>query len=419
MSPPLESRRAPGSIAGADRSLAPNVPIIVHSHLRWDFVWQRPQQLLSRLAAAHPIAFVEEPIETSSDAQLDISVTPEGVVRVVPRLPNAGSLSTDAQCAIVVPLLEAAIRSHPALEGRFESPVQWFYSPMTAPGHHDKFGTVGTVYDCMDELAQFRFAPTDIAEREDFLLSIADVVFTGGYELYLSKSARHGNTHFFGCGVDADHFARARADDTVIPAEVAVLPRPILGYFGVIDERLDYELIARLAHAFPAASVVMVGPLAKVRREDLPDATNLHWLGSRPYAQLPSLVKAFDVCLMPFAMSAATQYINPTKTLEYLAAGKPVVSTAVPDVVRQFSEVVDIAGSIDGFVSCVSRLLDGVDPSRIAAGIARARSSSWEATTRAMRDHVLDALAQKRETQGPSIDGLRMPVRSAEAAVRG
>ena len=373
-----------------------NVPIIVHSHLRWDFVWQRPQQLLSRLVAHHPVLFVEEPADSTSGLSLDVSLTPEGVVRVVPQVPNAGTLSVDAQCVLVLPLLERALDEHPLLAGRFTSPVQWFYSPMTAPGYGGKFGSTGIVYDCMDELAGFRFAPEDIAERESHLLSNADLVFTGGHELYRSKSARHSNTHFFGCGVDADHFALARARETVIPPDLDALARPILGYFGVIDERLDYALIERLAERFPQASIAMVGPLAKVRREDLPTASNIHWLGSRSYESLPAIVKAFDVCLMPFALNAATQFINPTKTLEYLAAGKPVVSTAVPDVVRQYTDVVDVADSIESYVDCVAELLAEVDPARIARGVALARASSWSSTVAAMRAHLLGTLARKR-----------------------
>lgn len=413
---PLGLRQAVASSRGTCTPTAANIPIIVHSHLRWDFVWQRPQQLLSRFAANHPVLFVEDPIESAAEPALDISLTPEGIARVVPRLANADSLSTDARCAMVLPLLESALREHPALARRFEAPVQWFYSPMNAPRYCGKFDSVATVYDCMDELSNFRFAPRDIAERERYLLRKADVVFTGGYELYRAKSARHANTHFFGCGVDADHFARARADETVIPAEVAALPRPILGYFGVIDERLDYELIAQLAHQFPMASIVMVGPFAKVREDELPKAANIHWLGCRSYEELPALVKAFDVCLMPFAMNAATQYINPTKTLEYLAAGKPVVSTAVPDVVRQYTDVVDVADSIGSYVALVETRFANVDPERIAAGIARARSSSWDATVGAMRGHILRTLARKRPIQRTLSPSAELPgTRFAEA----
>ena len=390
----------PGNVRwwqGAEASNDPSVPIIVHSHLRWDFVWQRPQQLLSRFAAQHPVLFVEEPIESASEPALEVSLTPEGVVRVVPMLPNADTLSVDAGCALVLPLLERAIHEHSLLAGRFASPVQWFYSPMTAPVYCGRFGAVVVVYDCMDELANFRFAPDDIAQREGYLLSKADVVFTGGYELYRSKSARHANTYLFGCGADAAHFGRARAPETVVPSDVAALSKPILGYFGVVDERLDYVLIEQLAKRFPAASIVMVGPLAKVQSADLPRAANIHWLGSRRYEDLPAIVKAFDVCLMPFAMNAATQFINPTKTLEYLAAGKPVVSSAVPDVVRQYTDIVDVAHSIDEFLDCVEKLVATVDPARIAAGIALARASTWDSTVGAMRGHILGSLARKRE----------------------
>ena len=172
----------PAAAARFDRT-----PLIVHSHLRWDFVWQRPQQILSRLADRHPILFLEEPIDAASQPSLQITVTSEGIVRVVPALPGAGSLTTDARSAIILPLLESALKTHPALAGRFDAPIQWFYSPMTAPSYCGRFGAIGTVYDCMDELANFRFAPPDIAQRENFLISHADIIFTGGYEIYRAK----------------------------------------------------------------------------------------------------------------------------------------------------------------------------------------------------------------------------------------
>jgi glycosyltransferase involved in cell wall biosynthesis len=280
------------------------------------------------------------------------------------------------------------LRGHPLLAGRFERPVQWFYSPMTAPVLLGAFDAQGVVYDCMDELANFRFAPTDISAREQFLLARADVVFTGGYQLFESKSRSHGNVHFFGCGVDVDHFGRARGDGLAVSPVLEGLPGPLLGYFGVIDERLDYDLIAALAEAFPEATVVMAGPLAKVEREQLPAHANIRWLGQRAYEELPSLVKGFDVCLMPFALNDATRYINPTKTLEYLAAGKPVVSTAVADVVRNFGDVVEVARDTDGFVDAVRRSLEAVEPRRVAEGIQRAEAATWDATVAAMRGHV-------------------------------
>lgn len=367
-------------------------PIIVHCHLRWDFVWQRPQQIFSRLARHHHVLFIEDPVIAEGDARLDISEPNPGVVRLVPVLPPAVGASVEEQGEVVLPLIQQALRSHPLLQGRFERPVQWFYSPMTAPVYLGKFGHRGLVYDCMDELANFRFAPPDIADRERFLMSRADVVFTGGYQLFESKSKHHGNVHFYGCGVDVEHYGQARRVETAIPASVDSLPSPRFGYFGVIDERLDYALIAALADRFPQASVVMAGPFAKVDRNELPDRPNIHWLGQQRYEDLPALVKGFDVCLMPFALNEATRYINPTKTLEYMAAGKPVVSTSIADVVRNFTPIVTVADSQVAFVNAVERAWKTPDAGLIAQGIARAAGASWDSTVESMREDMCDAI---------------------------
>jgi hypothetical protein len=185
---------------------AQQLSIIVHCHLRWDFVWQRPQQIFSRLSANHPILFLEDPVGATGEARLEVSEPHPNVVRAVPVLPGCETLNADAQCKQVLPLLLRALDEHPLMAGRFERRVQWFYSPMSAPAFLGRLGAVATVYDCMDELANFRFAPPDIGKREQLLLSQADVVFTGGYKLYQAKSKRHSNTHFYGCGVDVGHF---------------------------------------------------------------------------------------------------------------------------------------------------------------------------------------------------------------------
>jgi glycosyltransferase involved in cell wall biosynthesis len=370
---------------------------IVHSHLRWDFVWQRPQQILSRLARDHRIVFIEEAFDSAGPATLELSEPYPNIVRVVPRLPGAARMTVDAQHELILPLLDRALHSHPLLAGRIDRVVEWFYSPMAAPCVLGRLPAEAVIYDCMDELANFRFAPPDIAEREQYLLKHADVVFTGGRSLYESKSRRHGNVHFFGCGVDAHHFGGARRADVVVPPELAELPGPVLGYFGVIDERLDYGLIERLSQAFSHGSMAMVGPLAKVDPTQLPGGANIHWLGQRAYEQLPALVKGFDVCLMPFAMNEATRYINPTKTLEYMAAGKPVVSTAIADVVRNFTPVVSVAGSHDEFVAAVKRALTQPDAERIAQGIAQAEGAGWDAIVVTMRGHIEHAVASRSQ----------------------
>jgi glycosyltransferase involved in cell wall biosynthesis len=370
-----------------------DLPVIVHCHLRWDFVWQRPQQIFSRMAAHHPITFIEEPMWQSSKRRLEISEPYPNVVRLVPVL-RAGDKNEDmdTQYAAVLALLRRALSEHPVLRQRFVSPVQWFYSPMGAPYFLDAFDGMATVYDCMDELAQFRFAPPSLREREQLLISRADVVFTGGFQLFRSKSRYHNNVHFYGCGVDAEHFSKARLPQTEMPADVAKLPRPICGYFGVIDERLDYGLLAQLAQEMPDASFVMVGPLAKVEQQSLPSYPNIYWLGQRAYTELPALVKAFDVCLMPFALNEATQYINPTKTLEYMAAGKPVVSTAVPDVLHHFTPIVDVALTAEEFIAAIQRAARSPRAELIEQGIDRAHRASWDSIVSAMRGHMLDSV---------------------------
>jgi glycosyltransferase involved in cell wall biosynthesis len=388
----VQSRATNGATAASQRLQMDHGPIIAHCHLRWDFVWQRPQQIFSRLARFHPILLLEEPIFEGAEQHLRISEPQANIVRVIPFLPSTVG-GVDAQREAILAMLREALAQHPLIARRFDSPIQWFYSPVSAPCFLGEFGTIGVVYDCMDELANFRFALPDIAERERFLLSKANVVFTGGYQLFQSKSRFHTNVHFFGCGVDASHYSSALADETPLPPDIAHLPHPIMGYFGVIDERIDYDLLARVGESFPHGSLVMIGPLAKVERNMLPSLDNIHWLGQRAYADLPAYLKGFDVCLMPFALNDATRYINPTKTLEYMAAGKPIVSTAVPDVVHNFTPVVEVAASSADFVPAIKRALTSPDAQRIEEGIRRANGASWEAIVSAMRSHMLQAIS--------------------------
>jgi glycosyltransferase involved in cell wall biosynthesis len=293
----------------------------------------------------------------------------------------------DKQSFAALEFLRDAL-GHPLLVGRFKRPVNWFYSPMTAPYVLGQIPGEVVVYDCMDELANFRFAPADMRERERFLLSAANVVFTGGYQLFEAKRQSHNNVSFFGCGVDSVHFGKARQAETEVPAELRALSRPVLGYFGVIDERLDYQLLAALADQMPESNIVMAGPVVKVDAGELPQRKNIHWLGQRPYSELPGLVKGFNVCLMPFALNEATRYINPTKTLEYMAAGKPIVSTAVPDVVRNFASIVRVAKDTGGFISATREACEAPRVDLIAMGIEKARASSWDSIVAEMERKV-------------------------------
>lgn len=367
--------------------------IIVHSHLRWDFVWQRPQQTHSRLAQDFSILFLEEPIYTDDmDKQLQLSTPQANILRAVPYLPTALRDDYDASVIAVRGLLRAIFAADRILATKFKIPILWFYTPMPTAAMLGQFRECAVVYDCMDELAQFHGAPNGIAARETALLAKADIVFTGGRKLYESKSRFHNNVHFFGCGVDVEHYARAQSAATPVPEDVAHLRGPIAGYIGVIDERIDYDLISRLADSDPALQIVMIGPVVKVDRGKLPEQANIHWLGQRKYNELPAYLKAFDVCMMPFALNEATEYINPTKTLEYMAASKPIVSTAIGDVIRNFQPFVSIAYSPEEFVAYVAAATETPDAEALKAGVDHAATMTWDSIVQQMKNLLDDTV---------------------------
>jgi len=377
----------------------PDYPIIVHCHLCWDWVWQRPQQFLSRLSARHKILFVET---IGPDPQLASAVAR---FWTAPNFPNVTILRLQfpawrwSDGAFVDRERRRLVKefiSGPGA-GQFENPVQWFYDPMAVPAFLGQMDEIGVVYDCMDELSKFRCAPPQIKIREQKLLATADVVFTGGRKLWEAKKRQNENCHFYGCGVDVTHFGKARNAETTLPADIASLKKPILGYFGVVDERMDYELLVKLAEANPDWSIAMVGPQIKV--DSVPQRPNLHWLGQKNYLELPAYCKAFDVCMMPFALNEATEFINPTKALEYMATGKPIVSSAVADVVTNFGAVVSIAHSQEEFISLCRDAIAKADATRIEAGLKQAAENSWDSIVAQLDKHIADALAPKEKSE--------------------
>ena len=403
------SRNATGQPITNDRPAPTGFPIIVHSHLSWDWVWQRPQQFLSRLAKTHRVLFVEllPPIPEL--------VCPHAELRALADHPNITILRMQFPLWLWQDgdyvdqkrrrLVQAALRG--PLKGQFNSPVQWFYDPMAVTAFAGQMEEQAIVYDCMDELSKFHNAPPEILEREAVLLDQADVVFTGGRKMYESKVKANANCHFYGCGVDNDHFGQARRAETIVPPELAALPKPVFGYFGVVDERIDYELLGKLADANPQGSVAIIGPVAKVDESIFPRRANLHWLGRRDYAELPACVKGFDVCLMPFAMNKATESINPTKALEYMAAGRLIVSTAVPDVVTNFGSVVKIARSHEEFVQLCMQCNPEAETQRIAAGLEMAGENSWEHIIGQMTRHIENVLEKEPEATVNRVNGFR------------
>jgi glycosyltransferase involved in cell wall biosynthesis len=258
------------------------------------------------------------------------------------------------------------------------------------------------VYDCMDELSGFAGAPPGLREQEAQLMKRADLMTTGGYSLYEAKRALHPNVHPFPSSVDVAHFRRARTA-TAEPPDQASLPRPRLGFFGVIDERMDLALLAGVAAARPQWQLVLVGPVVKIDAARLPRAANVHYLGSQPYDTLPSYLAGWDVALMPFARNEATRYISPTKTPEYLAAGRPVVSTSIRDVVRPYGQrgLVRIADTVEDFVSAVEAALVEDSTARLRSADDFLRHTSWDATWAEMKSR-LDACVAAAAPAAPA-----------------
>jgi glycosyltransferase involved in cell wall biosynthesis len=369
-------------------------------------VWQRPQQFLSRLARQHPVLFVETYCSDTPRTRVDLRPADAekhpNVTVLQMHLPAARwheGLFIDSERRRV---LRETLRGE--LRGKFDHALLWFYDPMAVVPFADQLGERGIVYDCMDELAQFKGAPGELVEREAILLRKADVVFCGGQKMRRKRLPLNSNTHFFGTGVDLAHFGAALSPDLPLAPEVAAFQgAPVLGYFGVIDERIDYDLLAALADARADWQIVMVGPTAKVDPATFPQRPNLHWLGGRPYADLPALTKGFSVALMPFALNAATEYINPTKALEYMAAGRPVVSTALDEVKMNFGAVAHLARSRAEFIDLCRWEVAKPSRPRIQRGLKLAAENTWEAIIAKMERHIAEALARRSADSAPAV----------------
>jgi glycosyltransferase involved in cell wall biosynthesis len=362
--------------------------LIVFSHLRWNFVYQRPQHLISRLAMKWRVIFIEEPVPKAERAKLERFAPAAGVEVWRPHVTGDAPGFHDDHLSTVQRLLANAMREHAVRDYWI-----WFYTPMALP-FAAGLAPRGVVYDCMDELAAFKNAPRQLLQRENALFRRADLVFTGGRSLYNAKRGRHPHVHCFPSSVDARHFSPGRLEHP-LQARIA---HPRLGYCGVIDERIDLALVDQLARARPHWQIVMVGPLAKIDPSCRPDQPNIHWLGQQSYDDLPALICGWDVCLLPFALNEATRYISPTKTVEYMACGRPSVSTPITDVVEPYGHLVAIADNVQDFVASCERMLQRSPAEQVAHARALAEvvgRTSWDLTAQAMgklieqADHAL------------------------------
>jgi len=388
----------------ADPSAPDSEPttLICFSHLRWNFVFQRPQHLMSRFAREMNVIFWEEPVAIAQGGTAFLQVREaedsRNVLIIVPHLPEG--IPEDAREAILKRLLDAHLASH-------QGPIiTWYYTPMMLPFSRHLEPAV-TVFDAMDELSKFKFAPAKLLDLEQELIERADIVFTGGSSLYEAKKDRHPNVHCFSSSVDRVHFLKARARQ-FDPADQEELPKPRLGFFGVIDERFDTELLARVAEMRPDWSFVMVGPVVKISEDDLPKRANIHYLGSKTYGELPAYLSGWNVALMPFAMNESTQFISPTKTPEYLAGGKPVVSTPIKDVVRHYGDLegVKIARDADEFVAACEDAIElsgHPESDWLAQADLMLSASSWDTTQARMAGLIADLLGTRTGATSPAL----------------
>jgi hypothetical protein len=358
--------------------------LVVFSHLRWNFVYQRPQHLLSRLAQRWRVIFVEEPMLKAGQNELERFEPAPNVQVWRPHVTGDAPGFHDDH----LPALQRMVADAMAEEQVTDYWV-WFYTPMALPMATD-LSPRGVVYDCMDELTLFKHAPRQLVQRENALFKMADLVFTGGPSLYNSKRTRHDDVHCFPSSVDAAHFARVDGEHPLL----AGIAHPRLGYCGVIDERLNLDLIDGMAQRHPEWQIVMVGPVVKIDPATLPQRPNIHWLGQQSYDDLPRFISNWDVCLLPFALNDATKFISPTKTLEYMACGRPSVSTSIKDVVEPYGHVVKIADTAEDFTAaCEEILARSADEQKAHAAqlkeiVAR---TSWDATAQAMGELIAAA----------------------------
>ncbi len=396
-----EARGPPGSRCLLERPLPRD--LICFSHLRWNFVYQRPNHLMARAARDRRVYFVEEPTFEAEAAPTLSTTSREGLTVVTPVLP--AGLEEARQHDELRRMMSSLI----AREG-IASPTHWYYTPMALRWTRD-LPAGAAIYDSMDYLAGFLGAPAGLLDLEAELLARVDAVFCGGTSLHARMRERHPRAHCFPSSVDVAHFSTARGGLRE-PADQAAIPRPRIGYAGVIDERIDLALIDGLARIRPDWQLVLLGPIVKIDPDRIPAHPNVHRLGMKAYGELPAYLGGWDVGWMPFARNDATRYISPTKTPEYLAAGLPVVSTSITDVVEPYgrSGLVAIANSVDATMDAMEGALRGAsfDQRRVDAFLAE---RSWDRTWAAMADVVGQVEASSAAPRTIAVPAIEPPMR--------
>ncbi|MCC3409255.1 MAG: glycosyltransferase family 1 protein [Microcoleus sp. PH2017_10_PVI_O_A] len=392
---PSQFAPSPALRANLSTTAALDAPdLVCLSHLRWNFVYQRPQHLLGRCAKNRRVFFVEEPVfSAATDWRLDVSIHETGVWVIVPHLSEGIGEETakTAQQAMLDDLFQAA---------EISQYILWYYTPM-AVSFTNHLKPLSVVYDCMDELSAFQGAHPELKANETQLLKRANVVFTGGHSLYEAKQHQHPNIHAFPSSIEKEHFATAR-NLSEEPADQKDIPHPRLGFYGVVDERMDIELLGGIAAARPDWHLVIIGPVVKIDPATLPTHPNIHYLGGKSYQELPGYLGGWDIAMLPFAINESTKFISPTKTPEYLAAGKPVISTPIRDVVRPYGEnnLVRIASNVAEFVAAAEEIMGETSDDRtkwLGEVDAFLADNSWDNTWGEMLGLIESAIEVRRK----------------------
>jgi UDP-galactopyranose mutase len=378
--------------------------LVCFSHLRWNFVYQRPQHLMSRCARERRVFYVEEPVHFDGPPHVEMEKDPSGVMIVKPFLPpGLNEEETNAATEKLVNQL---------FEEEVNDFILWYYTPM-ALNFSRQLEPALTVYDCMDELSLFKGAPAKLQELEKELIHRADLIFTGGQTLYESKRNGHDNVYLFPSSIDAPHFEQARKKQAD-PEDQVNIPHPRLGFFGVIDERMDLDLLGKLAEARPDWHLVMLGPVVKIEQENLPNLPNIHYLGMKTYEQLPQYLAGWDIALLPFALNDSTRFISPTKIPEYLAGGKPVVSTPIRDVINPYGKqnLVSIAATAEEFVKAIEQILH-MKKEQAASWLTKVdqqlSQNSWNYTWERMMTLIESSIAAREEEDKKDKTVLKQP----------
>jgi glycosyltransferase involved in cell wall biosynthesis len=364
--------------------LPEGMALICFSHLRWNFVYQRPQHLMSRISRKMRVFFIEEPYFDDKN-YFDVANPDENLWIVVPHL-RKDITPDDAirlQKEFLSQLIEKMGDSHY---------VTWYYTPM-ALKISDHLKPAMVVYDCMDELTAFKFAPQELRDLEKSLMRKADVVFTGGHSLFNAKKHQHQNIYPFPSSIDYDHFSKARKS-VEDPADQVDIAHPRFGFYGVIDERMDLKLLEGIALKKKDWNIILIGPVVKIEESELPRVPNIHYLGMKNYQELPQYLAGWDVAIMPFAINESTKFISPTKTPEFLAGGKPVISTPINDVIKQYCEVVHFATTIDDFIAVAEKDVTKDERwlKRVDGMLAE---NSWDNTWQRMENILIQTLNGK------------------------